>query len=47
MWMADPPYAASALCAKVTTNMNHQQWNAWVSPGIDYVPVCPDLPPAR
>ena len=45
--MADPPYAASALCAKATTNMNHQQWNAWVSPGIDYVPVCPDLPPAR
>ena len=44
--MADPPNAASALCAKLAT-MNHHQWNAWVSPGIDYVPVCPDLPPAR
>ena len=45
--MADPPNAESALCAKLATNMNHHQWNAWVSRGIDYVPVCPDLPPAR
>jgi hypothetical protein len=30
------PNAASALCAKLTTNMNHQQCNAWVSPDIDY-----------
>ena len=45
--MADPPNTASALCAKLTTNMNHHPWNAWVSPGIDYVPVCPGLPPAR
>ena len=46
LWPAFPN-AASALCAKLTTNMNHQQWNAWVSPDIDYITVCPGLPPAR
>ena len=38
------PHAASALCAKLTTNMSHQQWRDWVSPDIDYIKVCPDLP---
>jgi hypothetical protein len=38
------PNAVSALCAKLTTNMNHQQWNAWVSPDIGYITVCPDPP---
>ena len=36
--------AASALCAKLTTNMSHQQWRDWVSPDIDYIKVCPGLP---
>ena len=34
------------LCAKLTTNMSHKQWQDWVSPDIDYVTVCPDLPVA-
>ena len=40
---ADP---ASAMCAKFTTNMSHQQWNEWVSPDIDYIKACPNLPVA-
>ncbi|MDT5094367.1 MAG: hypothetical protein QOH60_3730 [Mycobacterium sp.] len=32
------------LCAKVTINMSHKQWNEWVSPDIDYIKVCPELP---
>ena len=43
LWPAYPD-AASALCAKLTTNMSHQQWRDWVSPDIDYIKVCPDLP---
>ena len=40
-----PGYAdATMLCAKLTTNMSHQQWREWVSPDIDYIKVCPDLP---
>ena len=46
LWPAFPD-AAPARCAKLNTNMNHQQWNAWVSPDIDYITVCPGLPPAR
>ena len=43
LWPAYPDPAA-ALCAKVTTNMSHEQWRAWVSPDIDYVEACPGLP---
>jgi hypothetical protein len=24
--------------------MSRQQWNDWVSPAIDYIKVCPNLP---
>jgi len=37
------PDAISAMCAKLTANMSHQQWRDWVSPGIDYIMGCPDL----
>jgi hypothetical protein len=40
------PDPASAMCAKLTANMSHQQWRDWVSPNIDYIKVCPDLPVA-
>ena len=41
-----PAYAdaTSVLCAKLTTNMSHQQWRDWVSPDIDYIHACPGLP---
>lgn len=32
------------LCAKLTANMSRKQWDEWVSPDIDYITVCPDLP---
>ena len=35
---------AEALCAKLTTNMSREQWRVWVSPDIDYIRACPDLP---
>ena len=38
------PDPTSAMCAKLTTNMSRQQWRDWVSPDIDYIKVCPDLP---
>ena len=38
------PDAISAMCAKLATNMSQKQWNEWVSPDIDYIKVCPDLP---
>jgi WD40 repeat protein len=43
MWRMFPD-PASAMCAKLTANMSHQQWRDWVSPDIDYIKVCPDLP---
>ena len=38
------PDTVSAMCAKLPTNMSHQQWRDWVSPDIDYIEVCPGLP---
>jgi hypothetical protein len=32
------------LCAKLTANVSSKQWREWVSPDIDYIPACPDLP---
>ncbi|OOK64214.1 WD40-like Beta Propeller Repeat family protein [Mycobacterium kansasii] len=40
LWL-NYPDAASALCAKLSTNMSRRLWQAWVSPGIDYVEACP------
>jgi WD40 repeat protein len=40
-----PGYAdEAALCTKLTANMSHKQWRAWVSPDVGYVTVCPNLP---
>ena len=45
LWPAYPD-ATTAVFAKLTTNMSHQQWRDWASPDIDYIKVCPDLPVA-
>jgi WD40 repeat protein len=37
---------AEDLCAKLSSNMTHEQWNQWVSESIDYVKVCDQLPDA-
>jgi WD40 repeat protein len=35
-----------ALCSKIIANMSRKHWDEWVSPDIDYIKVCPDLPVA-
>jgi hypothetical protein len=32
------------LCDRLTTNMSHDQWRQWISPDIEYQPLCPELP---
>ena len=46
VWPADA--SPDMLCAKLTTNMSHQQWQEWIStdPDIGYRELCPGLPPA-
>jgi len=43
LWL-NYPDAASAMCAKLSTNMSRRLWQAWVSPDIDYTEACPGLP---
>jgi WD40 repeat protein len=38
--VADP----AQLCKKLPNNMSHKQWRDWVSPGIEYITLCPELP---
>ena len=39
-----PAQWANLLCRKLSANMSRAQWNQWVSPDIEYVVACPDLP---
>ncbi|MFE6923369.1 toll/interleukin-1 receptor domain-containing protein [Nocardia sp. NPDC057663] len=43
LWPA-PAAWKDELCAKIPENMSRSQWDAKVSPDIDYVAVCPGLP---
>lgn len=44
VWLWPASASPEDLCAKLTANMSRQQWNDWVSPEIDYIKTCPDLP---
>lgn len=39
-----PSQWADLLCDKLSTNMSRRHWKLWVSPDIDYIAGCPDLP---
>ncbi len=39
-----PTDVTEALCAKLGSNMSHEQWREWVSPWIPYIKACPNLP---
>jgi WD40 repeat protein len=39
--------ARDTLCTKLTHNMTREQWKNLISPQIDYIKVCPDLPEAE
>ncbi|MFL0157110.1 TIR domain-containing protein [Mycobacteroides chelonae] len=39
-----PPRWRDLLCDKLSSNMSRAQWKRWVSPDIEYVVGCPDLP---
>jgi WD40 repeat protein len=43
LWPA-PGAWPDVLCEKLNRNMTARQWREWVSPEIEYVKQCPDLP---
>ncbi|MFN8226748.1 MAG: TIR domain-containing protein [Mycobacterium sp.] len=44
VWVWPAVASPADLCAKLTENMSHEQWDEWVSPDIDYIEGCPGLP---
>ena len=43
-WPTPLDATVTTLCSKVTSNISHHDWHDWISPAIDHIPVCPDLP---
>ncbi|MCP5245031.1 MAG: PD40 domain-containing protein [Burkholderiales bacterium] len=43
IWPAENNWVKQ-LCDKLTRNMSHEEWNAWISSNIEYKKQCPDLP---
>jgi hypothetical protein len=43
LWPA-PGAWPDVLCEKLNRNMTAREWREWVSPEIEYVAQCPDLP---
>ncbi len=44
LWPTPAEATVTALCSKLTSNISHQEWREWISPTIDYVPLCTELP---
>ncbi|MCB1984601.1 MAG: hypothetical protein H6936_14820 [Burkholderiales bacterium] len=42
IWPAENNWVEQ-LCSKLTRNMSHEEWNAWISSDIEYKKQCPDL----
>jgi WD40 repeat protein len=34
---------ANIVCSKLSSNMSHEEWRAWVSPKLPYTEQCPEL----
>jgi hypothetical protein len=34
----------ATLCSKLTANISHHDWQEWISPAIDYLSLCSELP---
>jgi len=45
LWPAPPKEDwVNLLCDKLSANMTHAEWDKWVSPSIEYIKLCPNLP---
>ena len=45
IWQLPAPAAwKDVLCDKLTSNPSDEEWRNWISPDIDYVPLCDDKP---
>jgi WD40 repeat protein len=44
LWPTPLDATMATLCSKLTSNISHQDWHDWISPAIDYITLCPDLP---
>lgn len=44
LWPTPLDATAATLCSKVTSNVSRDEWRDWISPTVDYLTLCPDLP---
>jgi WD40 repeat protein len=44
LWPAPVDATTKTLCSKLTTNINHHDWQHWIGHNTDYITLCPGLP---
>jgi WD40 repeat protein len=44
VWPTPLDATVATLCSKLTSNISHHDWHDWISPTIDYITLCPNLP---
>jgi WD40 repeat protein len=44
LWPTPLDATVMTLCSKLTSNISHHDWHDWISPSIDYITQCLNLP---
>ena len=47
LWPAPLDATVATLCSKLTSDISHHDWHDWISSSIDYITLCPNLPPPQ
>ena len=47
LWPTPLDATVATLCSKLTSDISHHDWHDWVSSSIDYITLCPNLPPPQ
>ncbi len=47
VWPTPLDATVTVLCSKLTSNISRHDWREWISPDVDYIALCPNLPVPR
>ena len=47
LWPTPLDATVATLCSKLTSDISHRDWHDWISSSIDYITLCPNLPPPQ
>ncbi|WP_261888020.1 WD40 repeat domain-containing serine/threonine protein kinase [Mycobacterium pseudoshottsii] len=47
VWPTPLDATVTVLCSKLTSSISRHDWREWISPDVDYIALCPNLPVPR